>query len=70
MRIASYMIYLVFYETLTIGGTAWVVFIQGQSGWWWILGVIFSAGCIKPERWTTLWDEKLAEKYRHKDYSE
>lgn len=64
MKIASYLIYSIFYETLTIGGTAYVVFVLGQSGWWWLLGALFSASVFKPERWSALWDDNIAEKYR------
>ncbi len=64
MRIWSYVVYAIAYETLTIGGTAYVVFAMGNSGWWWFLGVLFSAGIIPPERWASLWDSNIAAKYK------
>jgi len=67
MKIASYLIYIICYETLVIAGTGYAVFVLGHSGWWWLLGVLFSAGCWKPERWSALWDEKIANQYRIKD---
>ncbi|WP_434733750.1 hypothetical protein NL154_05620 [Rhizobium sp. YTUHZ044] len=64
MKIISYLMYAIFYETLTLGGTAYVTFVLDQSGWWWLLGVLLSAGIWKPERWSSLWDAAIAEKYR------
>lgn len=66
MKVMSYLIYIIAYETLTVGGTAYVVFGLGYSGWWFLLGALFSAGAWRPERWSTLWDTELAEKYRLK----
>jgi hypothetical protein len=67
MKIASYLIYTLLYEGLCIGGTGYAVFVLGHSGWWWVLGAVLS-GCIyKPERWSALWDDTIAEKYRKAD---
>jgi hypothetical protein len=70
MKIVSYLLYIIFYETLTLGGTAYVVFILDQSGWWWLLGCLLSSGMVKPERWSGLWDASIAEKYRKTKESE
>lgn len=63
MKILSYLLYAIFYETLTLGGTAYIVFVLDHSGWWWVLGLLLSAGIWKPERWSSLWDASVAEKY-------
>lgn len=64
MRILSYLVYAVLYEGMTIGGTGYAVFVLGHSGWWWLLGTLFSAAIYSPERWSALWDGAIAEKYR------
>lgn len=66
MRVWSYVIYAIIYEAIAIVGTAYVVFVLGYSGWWWLLGVLFSAGITPPERWSSLWDSDIANKYRDK----
>lgn len=64
MKILSYLLYSILYEGLTIGGTGYAVFVLGHSGWWWVLAALFSAGIYTPERWSALWDDKIAEKFR------
>ena len=64
MKIVSYLAYIVLYEGITIGGTGYAVFVLGHSGWWWLLGTLFSSACYTPERWSALWDDKIAERFR------
>lgn len=52
--IISYLIYIIFWETLIIVGTAYVVFWLNYSPWWWLLGVFLSASAYKPGRWRDL----------------
>lgn len=52
--IVTYLIYIVLYEALVIGGCAYVVFFLGYSGWWFLLALLFSAGAYKPNRWHSL----------------
>jgi hypothetical protein len=47
----TYLLYVLFYETLVIGGCGYVVFGLGHSGWWFLLAVLFSCGTYSPERW-------------------
>lgn len=51
----TYLIYVLAYETLTLGGTAYAVFVLNHSGWWFVLGVVLSSGCFMPKRWRELW---------------
>ena len=50
MKYLTYLIYIVCYESLVIGGTAYVVFWLGHSGWWFLLTALLSGAAYKPER--------------------
>jgi hypothetical protein len=47
----TYMIYIICYETLIVGGCGYVVFFLGHSGWWFVLAGIFSAAAYSPKKW-------------------
>jgi hypothetical protein len=51
MKALTYLIYIVLYEGLILGGTGYAVFTLGHSGWWFLLAVFFSAGAISPGKW-------------------
>lgn len=51
----TYMVYIIVYECLVIGGCAYIVFWKGYSGWWFVLAVLMSAGAYKPSAWRKLW---------------
>lgn len=52
MKSLTYLVYIIFWESLTIGGTGYVVFGLGHSGWWFVLGIFLSAmGTISPAGW-------------------
>lgn len=51
MKAFTYLLYIVLYEALVIGGTGYVVFVLGCSGWWFLLAALFSAGAYRPEAW-------------------
>ena len=50
----TYMIYIILWEALIIGGFGYVVFGLNRSGWWMLLAVWFSASAYKPESWREL----------------
>jgi len=54
----TYLVYIIFWETLTIGGSAYVVFGLGESGWWFLLGVILSGAALRPNKWKDLLTEE------------
>jgi len=54
----TYLIYIIIWETLCIGGCGYVVFILGYSGWWFILCALFSAAAYSPKRWNELFTNK------------
>lgn len=51
MKEITYLIYIIFWELLVIGGTGYAVFILGHSGWWFLLAAIFSACACSPRVW-------------------
>lgn len=55
----TYLIYIVLYEILIIGGCGYVVFVLGHSENWWWLAVLFSMGAYKPHTWHELLTGKL-----------
>ena len=51
MKYLTYLIYIIIYETLVVGGCAYAVFVLGHSGWWFLLAVAMSGSAYSPERW-------------------
>ena len=50
----TYMIYIILWEALIIGGFGYVVFGLNRSGWWMLLAVLLSASAYKPKSWREL----------------
>ena len=50
----TYMIYIILWEALIIGGFGYVVFGLNRSGLWMLLAVLLSAAAYKPESWRKL----------------
>jgi hypothetical protein len=50
----TYLIYIIFWETLVIGGCAYIVFGLHYSGWWFILAVALSQAAYRPKQWYSL----------------
>lgn len=55
MRALSYLVYIVFWETLVLGGTGYAVFVLGASGWWFLLALLASSAAYSPKRWAELY---------------
>lgn len=51
MKYLTYLIYVLAYEGLVLGGTGYAVFVLNHSGWWWLLAVILSCGVTPPGKW-------------------
>ena len=51
IRFISYLIYIIFFETLVLGGTGYAVFVLGHSGWWFALAALFSSAAYPPAKW-------------------
>jgi hypothetical protein len=57
MRELTYLIYILGYETLVLGGCGYVTFGLGHSNWWWVLAVVLSGSAYKPGKWMDGEDE-------------
>lgn len=51
---ATYLLYIIFWESLTLGGCAYCVFWRKASGWWFVLAVLLSGAAYSPEKWAAL----------------
>ena len=51
MKYFTYLIYILLYETLVIGGIGYAVFVLDHSGWWMLLAVILSSAAYPPSKW-------------------
>jgi hypothetical protein len=47
----TYLVYILVFEGLVLGGTGYAVFVLGHSGWWWVLAVFVGASAYTPEKW-------------------
>jgi hypothetical protein len=53
----TYLIYIVFWYGLVIGGCAYVVFWLNHSGWWFLLAIILGDFGFSPKEWKKLFKE-------------
>lgn len=51
MKEFTYLLYLIFYLTLTFGVLSYAVFVLGYSGWWMILAVVLNYTTYSPSSW-------------------
>lgn len=51
MKYLSYLIYILAYEILIIGGCGYAVFVLGHSGWWFLLAATLSSFSYSPSKW-------------------
>jgi hypothetical protein len=52
----TYMIYIILYESLIIGGFGYVVFWRGENPWWMLLAVLLSSAAYSPKKWKKLFN--------------
>ena len=61
MRALTYLIYIIFWESLVLGGSIYLYGWQGWSGWWVVLGIYLSTSAYSPKKWGQLfgkdWEE-------------
>jgi hypothetical protein len=50
----TYLIYIVFWQAMVLGGFGYVVFGLDKSGWWMLFAVFLSASAYNPENWKQL----------------
>jgi hypothetical protein len=51
MKYITYLIYIILYEGLVLGGTGYCVFVLDANGWWFLLAVLLSASATSPMKW-------------------
>ena len=51
MKYFTYLIYIIFWETLVIGGCGYAVFVLGFTGWWFALAVVLGSMAYSPLKW-------------------
>lgn len=51
MKSLTYLIYIVAWEAMVLGGAYYAVFILERSGWWFLLAVLLSGAAYKPQHW-------------------
>lgn len=56
LTVITYLIYIVLWEALVIGGSAYVIFWLNKSPWWILLGIFLSGCSMSPAKWRQLWD--------------
>ena len=55
----TYLIYIVIYECLVLGGTAFIIVEYNRSGWWMLLGILMSTGAYKPSAWAEMYKKDI-----------
>lgn len=50
----TYLVYCIFWLSLTLGGCGWAVFEKGASGWWFVPAFCISAIGFQPKSWRLL----------------
>ena len=50
----TYLIYILLWEGVVLGGCGYIVFGLGYSGWWFLLALYMSGSAYSPEKWGRL----------------
>ncbi|MDO9402054.1 MAG: hypothetical protein Q7T46_11505 [Polaromonas sp.] len=51
MKELTYLIYIIFWESLIFGGTGYAVFVLDRSGWWFLLALFIGGTAYSPLKW-------------------
>ena len=57
MRALTYLIYIIFWESLVLGGSIYLYGWQEWSGWWVVLGILLSTMAYSPKKWGKLFEK-------------
>jgi hypothetical protein len=52
--VITYLIYIIVWEALVIGGCGYIVFVLNRSGWWFVLAALLSGAAYRPKHWKQL----------------
>lgn len=50
----TYLIYVLAWPAMMIGGSVYLCGWRGWSGWWVVLGYLYCSGMIGPKKWAKL----------------
>jgi hypothetical protein len=51
MRYVTYLVYIILYQSLVLGGTGYAVFVLGHSEWWFVFAAFLSGAAYSPAKW-------------------
>ena len=51
MKYLTYLIYILLFESMVLGGIGYAVFVLDHNGWWMLLAVFLSASAYSPTKW-------------------
>jgi hypothetical protein len=51
MKEITYLIYIIFWETLCLAPVFYAVFWLDKSGWWFLLAIYLSQAAYSPYKW-------------------
>jgi len=52
--VITYLIYIIIWELIAIGGFGYVVFVLENSSWWFLVALFLSVSAYSPEAWKKL----------------
>ena len=51
MREVTYLIYIILWEGLVLGGAGYAVFVLDRSAWWMLVAVVIGGCAYSPTKW-------------------
>ena len=51
MKYFTYLVYIIFWETLVFGGFGYVIFWMHASGWWALFALFLGGAAYSPMKW-------------------
>lgn len=55
MKSVTYLLYAIWWDAMTVGGSAYVVFWLHRSPWWLLGGILLCSVGTQPGTWAALW---------------
>ena len=52
----TYLLYIVFWESMVLGGIGYAVFVLGKSPWWMLYAIILSFAAYSPKKWGEMYN--------------
>jgi len=51
MKAVTYLVYILAFEAIVLGGAGYIVFGLGRSPWWMLLALMVSGAAYRPAQW-------------------